>query len=76
MPYDPFTFWMQSSMAWMRLVRQQQQACLQMMCAVAQVMPRDTARDLAAEAEDMRAIVTDRPAPLHKSRAPAKVAGA
>ncbi len=52
--FDPMTFWMQSSVFWMRIIQQQQEAYLRTLCAFAANMPHENAADLAREAEAMK----------------------
>ncbi|TVP71956.1 MAG: hypothetical protein EA339_08050 [Rhodobacteraceae bacterium] len=52
------TLWMQSSMFWIRLFKQQQDAYLRMLGQFAEKIPHETAADLAREAEAMKEIAT------------------
>lgn len=64
MPMDPFSFWIQASVFWARVFKQQHEAYLQMLGAVAEKVPHPTAAQLAAEAQAHAApssIATKRP---------------
>lgn len=65
MAFDPLTFWLQGSMFWATVMRQQQHAYLQMLCNMANAAPRESAAEIAAEAEKMRRTAS-KPTPLHR----------
>jgi hypothetical protein len=48
---DPFSFWMQASVFWARVFKQQQDAYLRMLGAVAVKVPHPSAADLSAQAQ-------------------------
>ncbi len=73
MAFDPLTIWLKSSMFWAGILRQQQHAYLKMLCNMANAMPRETAADMAAEAESLRR-AAPKPTPLHRRPRVAKVA--
>ncbi|MBN2758919.1 MAG: hypothetical protein JXQ79_00345 [Rhodobacteraceae bacterium] len=72
MAFDPLTVWLKSSMFWAGILRQQQHAYLKMLCNMANAMPRETAADMAAEAESLRR-AAPKPTPLHRRPRVAKV---
>lgn len=65
MAFDPLTFWLQGSMFWATVIRQQQHAYLEMLCKMAKAAPRESAAEIAAEAEKMRRTAPN-PTPLHR----------
>lgn len=72
--FDPMSLWMQSTLIWIRLIKQQQEMYLGMLGKVAEKLPHETAKDLAREAEAMKVIATS--APTEPERKPAKKAPA
>ena len=56
--FDPISIWMQSSLFWIKLFKQQQDAYLAMLGNVAEKMPHESAQDLSREAEAMKDIAT------------------
>jgi hypothetical protein len=50
MPMDPFSFWMQASVFWARVFKQQHDAYLQMLGAIAVKVPHPDAAELSAQA--------------------------
>ncbi|MCC5990962.1 MAG: hypothetical protein JJT99_00415 [Rhodobacteraceae bacterium] len=83
---DPISFWMQASVFWLKVFKQQQDSYLRVIGAFAEKMPHEDSRQLSAEAEAMknmlkpaaRKTATRRPAakttPRGASRAQAKPA--
>ncbi|MCC5956448.1 MAG: hypothetical protein JJU07_10105 [Natronohydrobacter sp.] len=67
--FDPLSLWMQSSLIWIRLFKQQQDFYLQFLGKVAETIPHEDAADLAREAEAMKDML--KPAETHASRKPA-----
>lgn len=65
MPFDPLTFWLKGSMFWATMLRQQHQAYITALCNMANSLPRESAADLAAEADSMRRGAS-KPTPLHR----------
>ncbi len=60
---NPMTFWMQSSLFWVRIFKQQQDAYLRILGQFAEKIPHETAEDLAREAEAMKEIATPKQKP-------------
>jgi len=73
MAFDPLTLWLKGSMFWVTMLRQHQHAYLKMMCNMANAVPRDSAADIAAEAESLRRSAP-KPTPLHRRPRAAKPA--
>lgn len=67
--YDPLTLWMQSSLVWIRIFKQQQEIYLRMLGSVAQTIPHETAADLAREAEALKDTLKPAPKPAVAKRA-------
>jgi hypothetical protein len=77
MPMDPMTCWLQASLFWVRLFKQQQDFYLRAMCSVAATLPRESAAEIAAQAEAMKETLntTSKAARLPaKPRAPRRAA--
>jgi len=72
--FDPISLWMQSSLIWIRIFKQQQDMYMSMLGKVAEKLPHETAEDLAREAEAMKKIAS--PAPKKVVRKPARSASA
>lgn len=71
MPSDPLTFWLQGSMFWATVFRAQHRAYLNMLCKMANTMPRESAAAVAAEADSLRR-AAPKPTPLHRRPRAAK----
>lgn len=56
--FDPVSLWMQSSLFWIRIFKQQQDMYLAMLGNVAEKLPHESADDLSREAEAMKEIAT------------------
>lgn len=54
--YDPMSFWMQSTLIWVRIIKQQQDMYMGMLGKLAEKVPHENAAALAREAEAMRKI--------------------
>ncbi len=67
--FDPVSIWMQSSLFWIRVFKQQQDMYLAMLGNVAEKLPHESAEDLSREAEAMKEIATV--SPRKTSRKPA-----
>jgi len=67
--FDPVSLWMQSSLIWIRLFKQQQEFYLQLLGQVAETIPHEDAADLAREAEAMKDML--KPAETRANRNPA-----
>lgn len=52
--YDPVTLWMQSSLFWIRVFKQQQEAYLRLLGSVAVAIPHENAAELAREADALK----------------------
>ncbi|MFN7003558.1 MAG: hypothetical protein ACK4NW_09040 [Roseinatronobacter sp.] len=52
--FDPVTLWMQSSLVWIRIFKQQQEFYLRMLGSVAETIPHESAADLAREAKALK----------------------
>lgn len=73
--FDPISLWMQSSLIWIRLFKQQQDMYMAMLGKVAEKLPHETADDLAREAEAMKKIATPtfkKPVRASTTKAPAQ----
>lgn len=55
MPMDPISFWIQSSVFWARVMRQQHEAYLRLLGAMAVTVPQPSATDLAQQAQSQAA---------------------
>ncbi len=69
MPMDPFSFWMQASVFWARVLKQQHEAYLQMLGAMAVKVPHPDAAELSAQAAAMAEPKAK--APVVRKKAPA-----
>lgn len=49
--FDPVSLWMQSTVMWMKVFKQQHEAYLQMLGSFAEKIPHDNAAQVAREAE-------------------------
>jgi len=49
--FDPVSLWMQSTVMWMKLFKQQHEAYLKMLGSVAEKIPHENAAECAREAE-------------------------
>lgn len=67
--FDPMTFWLQSSLVWIRMLQQQQEFYLQFAGRVAKTIPREDSAALAREAEAMKAAL--KPGTARTARKPA-----
>lgn len=67
MPMDPMTCWLQASLFWVRLFKQQQDFYLRAMCSVAATLPRESAAEIAAQAEAMKETMGPKPQGTRKS---------
>jgi hypothetical protein len=67
--FDPISFWMQGTVFWMKMFKQQQEAYLRMLGAFAEKLPQENAATLAREAEAVKAALT----PANKPVKPAVV---
>ncbi len=56
--FDPVTLWMQSSLVWIKIFKQQQELYLRMLGSMAQTIPHETAADLSREAEALKKTLT------------------
>lgn len=86
MVMDPISFWMQASVFWLKVFKQQQDSYLRVLGAFAEKIPHEDSKQLSAEAEAMkdmlkpaaRKTATRRPAakaaPRSTAKAPAKPA--
>lgn len=54
MPMDPMSFWMQASIFWIKVFKQQQDAYLRVLGAVAEKIPHEDAARLAADADALK----------------------
>lgn len=52
--FDPISFWMQGSVFWIKLFKQQQEAYIRAIGVFAQNIPHEDAAELAREAESMK----------------------
>ena len=52
--FDPFTFWIQGTVMWMKVFKQQQEAYLRLLGACAESLPHENAKTVAREAEAMK----------------------
>jgi hypothetical protein len=68
MTYDPVSFWLKSSVMWMGLIRQQQQAYLHFLCGMANAVPHEDSKELAREADSMRRSTAKKPTSLHRTK--------
>ena len=57
--FNPATFWMSQAVACARLMQVQQEFMLRMLAAYGSAVPHQSAAELAAEAEAMKAICGD-----------------
>ena len=73
--FDPMTLWMQSSLVWIRLFKQQQELYFRMLGSVAQSIPHEDSAELAREAEALKDVLAPTKKPASESRAPRAVAG-
>ncbi len=64
----PMTLWMQSSLFWVRLFKQQQDAYLRMLGQFAEKIPHESAADLSREAEAMKDIASTAKKPASKAK--------
>lgn len=71
MPTDPISYWMQASMFWISVMRYQQEAYLRALGAFAATLPHDSAADIAAQAEAVKA--TLKPARARAPKAAARM---
>ncbi len=55
--FDPITFWMQGTVMWMKVFKQQQEAYIRMLGAFAEKIPHEDCTALAREAEAMKAVL-------------------
>ena len=74
MAFDPLTFWLKGSLFWATVLRQQHHAYLQMLGNMANAAPRETAAQIAQEAEKLRCTTARKPTPLHRRPRAAKPA--
>jgi hypothetical protein len=51
MPMDPISFWIQASVFWAKVLRQQHEAYLRMLGAVAEKVPHPNAAELSEQAQ-------------------------
>ncbi|TVP98705.1 MAG: hypothetical protein EA338_07840 [Roseinatronobacter sp.] len=49
--FDPVSLWMQSTVMWMKVFKQQHDAYLKLLGSFAEKIPHETAADIAREAE-------------------------
>ncbi len=73
--FDPMTLWMQSSLVWIRLFKQQQELYFRMLGSVAQSMPHEDSAELAREAEAMKEMLTPAKKTATAARTPRGGAG-
>ena len=72
MPMDPISFWMQASVFWARVFKQQHEAYLRMLGAMAVQVPHPDAAELSKQAQAMSPANTPkRPAAPKRSGIPA-----
>ncbi|WP_071796320.1 hypothetical protein [Natronohydrobacter thiooxidans] len=55
--FDPVTLWMQSSLVWIRLLKQQQDFYLQFLGNMAETIPHEDSAALGREAEAMKQVL-------------------
>ncbi len=55
--FDPISLWMQSSVFWMKIFKQQQEAYLRALGAFAEKIPHENCTELAREAEAMKTML-------------------
>lgn len=55
--FDPVTLWMQSSLVWIRLFKQQQDFYLQFLGTMAETIPHEDSAALGREAEAMKEVL-------------------
>lgn len=72
--FDPVTLWMQSSLVWIRLFKQQQDFYLQFLGNVAEKMPHEDSAALAREAEALKEVL--KPTGKRATRTPVARSGA
>lgn len=74
--FDPISLWMQSSVFWIRVFKQQQDAYFRALGAFAATVPHETSADLAREAEAMKSALTpaEKPARPAQRKVPARKA--
>ncbi|MFN4058101.1 MAG: hypothetical protein ACK4HW_07965 [Roseinatronobacter sp.] len=51
MPMDPISFWLQASVFWAKVMRQQHETYLRMLGAMVEKVPHPTAADLSEQAQ-------------------------
>ncbi len=56
--FDPVSLWMQSSLVWIKIFKQQQEMYLRMLGSVAQSFPHENAAELSREAEALKHTLT------------------
>lgn len=75
--FDPITFWMQGTVMWMKMFKQQQEAYIRMIGAFAEKIPHEDCTALAREAEAMKAALKTSSSPrkptVAKKKTPAEV---
>lgn len=55
--FDPVSLWMQGTVMWMKVFKQQQEAYLRVLGAFAEKLPHEGAADVAREAEAIKQTV-------------------
>lgn len=70
-PFDPLTFTMHSTLVWVRFWQAQQELWLRSVCAMTAAMPHQSAAELGAEAEKLRAPTARKPSARPARKAPA-----
>lgn len=73
--FDPISLWMQSSVFWMKLFKQHQEAYLRALGAFAQNLPHEDSAELAREAEALKEALTVTPPRTRKTVARKDSAG-
>jgi len=67
--FDPISLWMQATVFWMKMFKQQQETYIRVLGAFAEKMPQESAATVAREAEAVKAALK----PANKPVKPAVV---
>jgi len=67
---NPMALWMQSSLFWIRIFKQQQDAYLRVLGQFAEKIPHEDAAELSREAEALKSVLKSKPStPAAKPKA-------
>jgi hypothetical protein len=69
MPMDPISFWIQASVFWARVFKEQHEAYLRLLGAVAVTVPHPSAADLSQQAQASAEVIASATAPEAKTDA-------